>query len=75
MAGDTMMCVNVTIMDDLTVEGNQSFSVSLQSDVNEPVMLTPVQQAIVVIVDDDSKSIKAFKVEYVHYFWCVPCAL
>lgn len=54
-ADDSMMCVNVTIIDDTTVEGNQSFSVSLQSDPNEPVNLTPTQQATVIIVDDDSK--------------------
>ena len=58
-ADDSMMCVNVTIIDDPTVEGDQSFSVSLQTDVNEPVNLTPNQQAVVVIVDDDSKSAKA----------------
>ena len=57
-ADDSMMCVNVTIIDDPTVEGNQSFSVSLQTDANEPVILTPTQQATVIIVDDDSKSSK-----------------
>lgn len=58
-ASDSMMCVNVTIIDDPTVEGNQSFSLSLQSDANEPVIFTPTQQATVIIIDDDSKSSKA----------------
>ena len=59
-ADDSMMCVNLTILDDTIVEGNQSFSVSLQSEANQPVIFTPHQEAIVVILDDDGKSSKVF---------------
>ena len=52
------MCVNITIINDVIVEGNQSFSVSLLS--GDPVVFSPTQQATVIITDDnDSKSRKA----------------
>ena len=50
---NTALCVNVTIVDDSIVEPEQSFTVSLTS--NDPVQFVPVQQANVVIMDNDSK--------------------
>lgn len=44
-------CVNITIIDDLVVEPDQSFSVSLTS--SDPVYFTPTSQASVVIADND----------------------
>ena len=48
-------CVDIPILDDDVVENDQSFEVSLTSD--DPVFLTPIPQAEVVIAtDNDSKN-------------------
>ena len=47
-----MMCINVTIVDDAILEGDQSFTLSLSSA--DPVLFD-IDQASVVIMDDDSE--------------------
>lgn len=47
-------CVDITIIDDDIIENDQSFGVSLTS--NDPVFITPISEAVVVIAtDNDSK--------------------
>ena len=47
-------CVDITILDDDVIEGDQSFEVSLST--SDPVFLTPIDQAVVnIATDNDSK--------------------
>ena len=47
-------CVNIIIINDDVIEPDQSFAVSLSTD--DPVFLTPIDQAVVTIeTDNDSK--------------------
>ena len=58
MAGNevgTIVCENVTIINDVdTVESDQSFTVSANS--SDPVVITPISQVTVTIVDDDGEN-------------------
>lgn len=47
-------CVDVDIIDDEVVELVETFSVSLDSD--DPVIIDPIQEATISIIDNDSKS-------------------
>ena len=51
----TSRCANVTIIDDLVVEPDQYFSVSLTS--TDPVYITPNSIAQVIIADNDCEQI------------------
>ena len=51
------MCINVTIIDDTVLEGDESFTLSLSSA--DPVLFG-TNQASVVIIDNDGKSDKKF---------------
>ena len=56
MAGDplgTTACENVTISDDMVVEDKESFSVSASS--SDPVVISPISQANVSIMDNDGE--------------------
>ena len=51
--GNTNLSVPVTIVDDVMVEGNETFSVSISG--NSQVSIQPISEAVVEIVDDDSE--------------------
>lgn len=51
---NSVVCANVTIIDDMIVEPDQFFGVFLST--MDPVFLTPISSAIVIIAtDNDSK--------------------
>ena len=53
---NSVVCANVTIIDDIIIEPDQSFAVSLST--MDPVFLTPISSAVVIIAtDNDSKSV------------------
>ena len=50
----TMVCVNVLIVDDMvTIEPDQSFTILASS--NDPVIIAPISEATVTIVDNDGE--------------------
>ena len=52
---NSVRCANVTIIDDVIIETDQSFEVSLST--MDPVNLTPIPSSLVVIAtDNDSKT-------------------
>ena len=54
--GDMRFCVNIAISPDLLAEGNEEFTVNLQSLNSALVAINPqYTSATVEIVDDDSK--------------------
>ena len=50
------MCSNITILDDALIEANETFTLTLSSNVSAGVILTPVI-ATVKIVDNDGECI------------------
>ena len=48
-------CVDITILDDDVIEADQSFDVSLST--SDPVFLTPIEQATVIIATDNDSMI------------------
>ena len=60
-----MMCINVTIVDDAILEGDQSFTLSLSS--SDPVLFD-IDQTSVVIMDDDSESLEKLYDLHILYY-------
>ena len=54
--GVIVSCINITIVNDVILEGDQNFTVSLSS--NDPVIFDPLSEATVIITDDDSMFVK-----------------
>lgn len=67
MCGNFMYPFNVSILDDSTVEGNQSFSLQLSASFNAEQVNLTVDPAIlnVIIIDNDSK--------FVHFNCVIEC--
>ena len=58
--GVNVFCINITIVDDDILEGDQNFTVSLSSD--DPVIFDPLSEATVIITDNDSKFVNCNKI-------------
>lgn len=57
---NSVRCVNITVIDDDIVEPDQTFDVSLST--MDPVYLTPISNAIVVIATDNDSKPKTVKI-------------